>query len=53
MLCDRVAFQRAFAIGRNVEEYDTRAEKAAGELAALYQVVFSEAITRARSGQAA
>ena len=52
-LCDRVAFQRAFAIGRTVEEYGTRAEKAAGELAALYEVVFAEALTRAGTGQAA
>ena len=53
VLCDRVAFQRAFAVGRTVEEYDTRAEKAAGELAALYEVVFGDALTRAGSERAA
>ena len=53
VLCDRVAFQRAFSVGRTVEEYDTRAEKAAGELAALYEVVFREAITSAGSERAA
>ncbi len=52
-LCELVAFQRAFAVGRTVEEYDTRAGKAAAELAALYQVMFGESITRTRSGQAA
>lgn len=53
VLCDRVAFQRAFAEGRTVEEYDTRAEKAVGELAALYEVVFGEALTSAGSERAA
>ncbi len=53
VICDRVAFQRAFSVGRTVEEYDTRAEKAAGELAALYEVVFGEALTRAGSERAA
>ena len=52
-LCDRVAFQRAFAVGRTVEEYDTRAEKAAAELSALYEVVFGEAFARLGSERAA
>ena len=30
-LCDRVAFQRPFAIGRTVEEYGARIEKAGGQ----------------------
>ena len=42
VLCDRVAFQRAFAEGRTVPEHNARSEKAADEVAALYQVVFGE-----------
>ena len=42
ILCDRVAFQRAFSEGRTVAEYNARSEKAADELASLYRVIFDE-----------
>ena len=47
VVCDRVAFQRAFAEGRSVVEYNSRSEKAAQEIAALYRVVYDEAHTGA------
>ena len=40
VLCDRVAFQRAYAEGKTVTEYRYRSEKAAGEIAEMYRVVF-------------
>ena len=43
VVCDRVAFQRAFAEGRSVVEYNSRSEKAAQEFTALYRVVFDDA----------
>lgn len=42
MLCDRVAFQRAYTAGQTVLEYVSRSDRAAGEIAALYAVVFDE-----------
>ena len=38
VLCDRVAFQRAYAEGKTVTEYRQRSEKAADEIAALFRV---------------
>ena len=43
ILYDRVAFQRAFAQGQTVTEYNARSEKAADEITALYRVIFDEA----------
>ena len=42
VLCDRVAFQRAYAEGKTVTEYRQRSEKAADEIAGLFRVVFEE-----------
>ena len=42
MLCDRVAFQRAYTAGQTVLEYVSTSDRAAGEIAALYAVVFNE-----------
>ena len=42
VLRDRVAFQRAYSSGRTVDEYRSRAEKAAEEIAALCRVIFDE-----------
>lgn len=42
MLCERVAFQRAYTAGQTVLEYLERSDKAAEEIAALYSVVFDE-----------
>ena len=39
VLCDRVAFQRAYSEGRTVEEHGSRSEKAAAEMSALYSVI--------------
>ena len=43
VLCDRVAFQRAFSEGQTVTEYNARSEKAADEITALYRMIFGEA----------
>ena len=43
VLCDRVAFQRAFSEGQTVTEYNSRSEKAADEITALYRMIFGEA----------
>ena len=42
MLCERVAFQRAYTAGQTVLEYLGRSDKAADEIVALYAVVFDE-----------
>jgi len=42
MLCERVAFQRAYTAGQTVLEYIARSDRAADEIAALYSVVFDE-----------
>ena len=53
VLCDRVAFQRAYSEGRTVEEYDSRSEKAADEMAALYSVAYGCEYAPSDAGQAA
>ena len=42
MLCERVAFQRAYTAGQTVIEYRPRSDKAIDEMTALYSVVFEE-----------
>lgn len=42
MLCERVAYQRAYTAGQTVLEYLARSDKAADEIVALYSVVFDE-----------
>ena len=41
-VCDRVGFQRAYALGRTIDEYPEAGEKAAAEIAAVYELVFGE-----------
>ena len=53
VLCDRVAFQRAYSEGRTVEEYGSRSEKAAAEMAALYSVAYGCEYAPSDAGQAA
>ena len=42
MLCERVAFQRAYTAGQTVMEYSGKQDKAVDEMAALYSAVFDE-----------
>lgn len=53
VLCDRVAFQRAYSEGRTVAEYGSRSEKAATEMAALYGVAFECSTDQSDAGRAA
>ena len=43
VLRDRVAFQRAFAEGRTVAEYNSRSERATEEITALFHMIFDGA----------
>ena len=53
VLCDRVAFQRAYSEGRTVEEHGSRSEKAAAEMSALYSVVYRQEYAQREAVQAA
>ena len=53
ILCDRVAFQRAYSEGRTVLEYDSRSEKAAAEMSGLYSVAYGCEFARADANEAA